>query len=83
MHWHIQFYHERSRTLAHYDVEAPGPSEALIVARHALSAEHPPTRARRAGSLFEHARRVGGHDADGWVLYRIAKESGAPKGEPV
>ena len=83
MNWQVQFCHERSRTLARYDVEAPLPSEALIAARRALRAEHPPTRARRAGSLFEHARRVGGQDADGWILYRIAMESGAPKGEAV
>ena len=81
MNWRIQFYHERHRTLAPYDVEAARPAEALSAARHALRAEYPPTRARRAGSLFERARRVGGLDADGWILYRITRESGAPREE--
>lgn len=83
MTWQIQFYHERRRTLARYDVEAPRPAEALSVARQALQAEHRPPRSRQTGSLFEDARRVGGQDADGWILYRIARAPGAPKGETV
>ena len=81
MNWQIQFYHERSRTFARYDVAAALPPEALILARQALCAEHPPARAPRAGRLFAQARRVGDQDADGWILYRITRESGAPKGD--
>jgi hypothetical protein len=36
-------------------------------------AEHsPPLRGSRP-TLFERAERIGGQDASGWVLYRIAK----------
>ena len=83
MNWRVQFYNERSRMLARYGVEAPSPSEAVVMAGNALRAEHPPARSRRAGSLFEQARRVGGQDASGWILYGIARESGASKGEAV
>jgi hypothetical protein len=30
---------------------------------------------RRPLSLLEQARRIGGQDPDGWMLYRIVKES--------
>ena len=83
MTWRVQFYNERSRTLARYRVAAPSPREAVVVARKALQAEHPLARPRRAGSLFERARRMGGQDADGWILYGIARTSGAPEEEAV
>ena len=40
--------------------------------RTALLAEHQPVPSRRRRSLFDQAQHIGGHDADGWVLYRIA-----------
>ena len=57
-----------------YGVEAATPAAAVLVGRTALVAEHPPSGPAGRGSLFEQARRVGGQDADGWVLYRIGKD---------
>ena len=71
--WPLEFYSERRRTLARYDVEAETPAAAQVLGREALLAEHRPPPARRAGSLFEQAQRVGGQHADGWVLYRIVR----------
>ena len=73
MTWQLEFYSERRRTLARYQVEAQTPAAAQILGRQALLAEHRPPSARPAGSLFEQAQRVGGQNADGWILYRIAR----------
>ena len=71
--WQLEFYSERRRTLARYEVEAQTPAAARVLGREALLAEHRPPAARRVRSLFEQARRLGGQSADGWVLYRIAR----------
>jgi len=71
--WRLEFYSERRRTLGCYTVEAPTPAAALELGRRALFTEYPRT-APRARSLFEQAQRIGGQDADGWILYRIAKD---------
>lgn len=71
--WRLEFYRERTRILARYAVEAPTPAVALELGRTALLTEYPPS-AWRARNLFDQAQRVGGQDADGWVLYRIAKD---------
>jgi hypothetical protein len=73
--WRLEFYSERRRALTHYAVEARTPVEALRLGRKALLTEYPPGGARRALSLFDQAQRVGGQDADGWVLYRIASDA--------
>ena len=79
MTWELEFYCEGRRALARYEVEAPTPAAALALGRKALFAEHRPPAKRRAWSLFERARRIGGQDADGWVLYRIGRAANAPK----
>ncbi len=71
MRWLMEFYNERRRILARYDVEAPLPAAAVLLGRNALLAEYPPIQAPRRLSLFERAERVGAQDASGWVLYRI------------
>jgi hypothetical protein len=70
--WRLEFYSERRRTLARYSVEAPTPAAAQAQGLRALLAEYPPALAPRRPSLFERAQRLGGQDAGGWVLYRIA-----------
>lgn len=72
MTWEVEFYHERGRALARYRVEAATPAAAIPLARMALVAEHPAGAPRRRLALFEQAQRIGGQDASGWVLYRIA-----------
>ena len=72
----MEFYHERRRILARYDVEAPLPPAAVVLGRRALLAEHPsPSPARRV-SLFRQAQLVEGQNADGWILYRIMRDDG-------
>jgi hypothetical protein len=71
--WRLEFYSECRQMLAHYTVEAPAPAAALELGRRALLTEYPPTT-RGTRRLFEQAQRIGGQDADGWVLYRIAKD---------
>lgn len=71
--WRLEFYSERARILARYAVEADAPAAALERGRTALLREHP-AAARQARTLFAQAQRIGGQDADGWILYRIAKE---------
>ena len=74
MKWRMQFYNERRGILARYDIEASLPAEAVQLGWTAVLREHPFTRRRRSRlSLFERAERIGGQDASGWVLYRIAK----------
>jgi hypothetical protein len=75
MTWRMQFYHERRGILACYDIDAPLPAEAVRLGWKAVLAEHPSTPRRRRPSLFERAERIGGQDASGWVLYRIAKDN--------
>jgi len=75
MRWRVEFYNERRRILARYGIEAPLPAAAVLLGRSAVLAEHPPAPARRRLSLFERAKRAGGHDGSGWVLYRIAKDT--------
>ena len=76
MRWHLQFYNERRGSLARYSIEAPLPQAAVLLGRSALLAVHPPAPARGRPSLFARAGRIGGQDAGGWVLYRIAKAAG-------
>jgi hypothetical protein len=73
MRWQTEFYHERQGVVACYGVEAPTPAAAVLVGRDALLAQYPPKPARRRPRGFEQAQRIGGQDASGWVLYRIAK----------
>jgi len=72
--WRLEFYSERRGALVRYAVEAATPVAAVLAGRQALRAEHPPSGPAGRRSLFEQARRVGGQDADGWVLYRIGKD---------
>ncbi len=72
MKWLMEFYHERRRILARYDIEAPLPAEAVLLGRRAVLLEYPPTSPTSRPGLFERAERVGGQDVSGWVLYRIA-----------
>jgi hypothetical protein len=80
MKWRMQFYNERRGILASYDIDAPLPAEAVLLGWKAVLAEHPPTLRRSRLSLFEQAERIGGQDASGFVLYRMARDSehGAP-----
>lgn len=71
MRWRLEFYSERRGTLARYIVEAPTPAAAVPLGRRALLVDYPVSAPRRWPSLLEQARRVGGQDADGWVLHRI------------
>lgn len=81
MRWLMEFYNERRGILARYGVEAPLPAAAVLLGEKAVLAEYPPVRARRRGlTLFERAERLGGQGGDGWVLYRIVKDSGQGSG---
>jgi hypothetical protein len=72
--WRLEFYREHQGTLARYRVEAPTPAAAHVQGRRALLADYPPPAASRRRSLFQRAQRLGGQDAGGWVLYRIAHD---------
>jgi hypothetical protein len=74
MTWRMQFYNERRGILARYDIDAPLPAEAVQLGWKAVLTEHPSTPRRSRLTLFERAERIGGQDASGWVLYRIAKD---------
>jgi hypothetical protein len=74
MTWRMQFYNERRGILARYNIDAPLPAEATRLGWKAVLAEHPSTPRTSRLSLFELAERIGGQDASGWVLYRIAKD---------
>jgi hypothetical protein len=76
MTWLMEFYNERRGILARYSIEAPSPAAAVVSGRDAVLAEYPSSRRRSRPSGFEQAQRVGGQDASGWVLYRIAKANG-------
>jgi hypothetical protein len=73
MKWRMQFYNARRGILARYQVDAPLPAEAVQLGWKAVLAEHSPTLRGSRPTLFERAERIGGQDASGWVLYRIAK----------
>ncbi len=75
MRWRMHFYNERLGLLAPYDIDAPLPAEAVQLGWEAVLAEHPSTPRRGPPTLFERAQRVGGQDASGWVLYRLAKDN--------
>ena len=75
MKWLTEFYNERRGVLARYGIDALLPGEALLLGWKAVLAEYPSTPRRGPLSLFERAQRVGGQDASGWVLYRIAKDN--------
>lgn len=81
MRWILDFYHERRRTLARYDIEAPSPATAVRSGWTALRAEHPLEPGRGRPSLLERADRAGGQDGSGWVLYRIRTDT-APVERP-
>ena len=72
MRWHLEFYNEQRGLLARYAIEAPLPPAAVLLGWKAVLAEHPPAPARGRVCLFARAERIGGQDASGWVLYRIA-----------
>ena len=76
MKWIVEFYHERRRLLARYDIEAPLPPAAVVLGRHALLTEHPSPPPARRISLFKQAQLVEGQNADGWILYRIVRDDG-------
>ena len=76
MTWRIEFYNERRGIVAHYRIDAPSPTRAVLLGREELLVDHPVAPARGSPSLFERAERVGGQDGSGWVLYRIAKDNG-------
>ena len=75
MKWLMEFYNERRGILARYGVEAPLPEAAERLGWNAVLAEYPSPQQKGRLSLFERAKRVGGQDASGWVLYRIAREN--------
>jgi hypothetical protein len=75
MKWRMQFYNERRGILAGYDIDAPLPAEAVRLGWKAVLTAHPSPPRRSRLSLFEQAERIGGQDASGWVLYRIARDS--------
>lgn len=74
MRWRLEFYSEHQGTLARYSVEAPTPAAAQVQGRRALLVDYPPAAASPRPSLFQRAQRIGGQDAGGWVLYRIAND---------
>ena len=74
MTWRLDFYSERRQALARYVVDAPTPMAALELGRGMLRTEHRPDAGSRTRSLFHRAQLLGGHEADGWVLYRIGQD---------
>ena len=72
----MEFYHERRRILARYDIEVPLPAAAVVLGRRALLAEYPSPPPARRTSLFKQAQLVEGQPADGWILYRIVRDGG-------
>jgi hypothetical protein len=79
MRWLTEFYNERRGILARYGIDAPLPVAAVLLGWNAVLAEYPSTPRRSRLSLFERAERVGGQDASGWALYRIARDNGQGK----
>jgi len=72
----MEFYNERCGIVVHTLVEAPSPAAAVRLGRNTVLTENPSPPARGRLSLFERAKRAGGHDDSGWVLYRIIQDSG-------
>lgn len=70
MKWEVEFFHDRRRELARYDVEATTPAEATRLARALLVAAHPVGKPRWL-SLFDRAQQIGGLHPDGWALHRV------------
>lgn len=81
MKWLVEFYNERRGILARYGVEDALPAGAVLLGWKALLAEHPPAPRRGRPGLFERAQRIGGQDATGWILYRIARSGGHGAGD--
>jgi hypothetical protein len=79
--WRLEFYHERRGILARYGIEAPLPAAAVELGRRALLAEHPSPPPARRMSLFKQAQLTEGQNADGWILYRIVRNTMAPRPE--
>jgi len=75
MKWRMHFYNERRGILASYDIDAPLPAGAVQLGWKAVLAEHPSTPRRSPLTLFERAQRIGGQDASGWVLHRLARDN--------
>ena len=75
MTWQMEFYNERRGILARYGFEAASAAAAVLLGRKTLLTQYPPARTRRRPSLFERAQRAGGQDANGWVLYRIVRDT--------
>ena len=78
MRWRLEFYNERDAVMAGYDVEASTPTAAVLAARDALRADNHSIPPPRRVSGYTQAQRLGGHDARGWILYRILKEDVSP-----
>jgi hypothetical protein len=74
MRWLVEFYSEKRGVLARYGVDAPLPPAAVQEGWKAVLAEYPATPQRGRLSLFERAKRLGGQDGNGWILYRIVKD---------
>jgi hypothetical protein len=75
--WQLQFYSQRRQAVARYEVQAATAAAAHALGRKAVRAEYPSPLVGRRQSLFERARRSGGEDDDGWVLYRIGRLAAA------
>ena len=75
MTWQMEFYNERRGILARYGFEAASAAAAALLGRKTLLTQYPPARTERRPSLFERAQRAGGQDANGWVLYRIVRDT--------
>jgi hypothetical protein len=78
MKWTVDFYNERRRIVARYDVHAPSAATAAVLGRQVMLVQYPPASARGRLSLFERAQRIGGQDETGWIVYRIAKGDAMP-----
>jgi hypothetical protein len=77
MRWLLEFYNERRGLLKRYSIDAPLPAAAVTLGRQAVLAEDPATPRTRRRTLLDLADRSGGHDASGWVLYRIVEDKRA------
>ena len=76
MQWRLQFYNERDAAVESYTVEASTPMAAVVAGRDALRGAAANTLPlRRKVSGYTQAQRLGGHDAGGWILYRIVKDN--------
>jgi hypothetical protein len=78
--WLLEFYNERRGLLRRYSIEAPAPAAAATLGRQAVFAEDRATPRARRRNLLDLAERAGGHDASGWVLYRIVQDKRSEPG---